>query len=190
MREGLAYPGQKAFIKMEMDGVTKYTRTTGGVGSAHFDDYVKFGSLYDWRSWITRKDSLARGRKYSLVTESFKVYQLSTSPPTLTNSGNQVISIDSTAVGVAVSWAAGHSGTYLWTQTSGPSAASIPSYLSAMTWVKNLVNGTYVFRCTVTQDDSQTAYSEVTITVNTNIPPNARTGPNQIIYLPYKIQNK
>jgi hypothetical protein len=84
MREGLAYPGQKAFIKMEMDGVTKYFRNTGGVGSAHFDDYVKFGSLYDWRSWITTKNSLARGRKFSLVTESFKVYQLSdvSIPPT------------------------------------------------------------------------------------------------------------
>lgn len=76
MREGLAYPGQKAFIKVELDGVQKYYRNTGGVGSAYFDDYVKFGSIYDWRGWLTRRESLARGRKWGLVTESFKVYQL------------------------------------------------------------------------------------------------------------------
>jgi hypothetical protein len=182
MREGKAYPGQKAFIKMEMDGVTKYFRNTGGVGSAHFDDYVKFGSLYDWRSWITRKDSLARGRKYSLVTESFKVYQLSTPPPNIVINSNQVISIDSTDVGVAVSWAAGHSGTYLWTQTSGPSTASIPSYLSAATYVKKLITGTYVFRCTVTQDDGQTAYKEQSVTVNIpNPPPVVNAGVDQSI---------
>jgi len=76
LREGKGYPGQDAFIKMEIDGVQKYFRNTGGVGSPGLDDYVKFGGLYDWNSWITNKDSLARGRKYSLVTESFKIYRI------------------------------------------------------------------------------------------------------------------
>src|SRR5690606_13979688 len=83
MREGLGYPGQTAFIKVELDGVQKYFRNTGGVGSAYFDDYVKFGSIYDWRSWITSQNSLARGRKFSLITESFRVYQLSEAPPNI-----------------------------------------------------------------------------------------------------------
>lgn len=76
MREGLS---DSAFIKVEVNGVQRYYRR-GRVGSAFFDDYVKFGGVYDWRSWMTSGDSLSRGRRWGLVTESFKVYQLETTP--------------------------------------------------------------------------------------------------------------
>jgi hypothetical protein len=280
-REGSASTG-KAFIKVEVDGVTKFSKFTGKVGKTLQADYVKNTGLYDYSRMIVRPLD-PKGRKFSLVTMDANVYTIypkptvdagldksigltsttlngtaddlgvsgsgvitsyawtklsggtasitspssastgitgltngtyqfelaatdnsgligrdtvqvtvatSTAAPTLTNNGNQSITVDSTAVGVTATWAAGHTGTYLWTQRSGPSSATIPSYLSAATYVKKLITGTYIFRSTVTQDDGQTAYSDLTITVKLNLPPNARTGPNQIIYLPYKIQNK
>jgi len=76
IREGKGYTGQDAFIKIYMDGQQVFSRVTGTVGSPTFDDYVKFAGLYDWRNWITNPDSLARGRKYSLITEAFNVYDV------------------------------------------------------------------------------------------------------------------
>jgi hypothetical protein len=76
IREGKGYTGQDAFIKLYMDGQQVFSRDTGTVGSPTFDDYVKFAGLYDWRNWVVSPDSLARGRKYSLTTEAFNVYEV------------------------------------------------------------------------------------------------------------------
>jgi hypothetical protein len=52
----------------------------------------------------------------------------------------------------------------LWTKISGPGATTIaPSGYNAT--VSNLQTGTYVFRCTATQDDGQTVYGDVTVNV-------------------------
>jgi hypothetical protein len=88
--------------------------------------------------------------------------------PTLSLSGNQTITVDNTTIYATPVWASGHTGTVAWTKISGPGATTItPSGYNAT--VSNLQTGTYVFRCTATQDDSQTAYAEVTIDVT--IPP-------------------
>ena len=76
LREGKQYPGQKAFVKVEIDGVEKYLRTHGPVGGYFQHDYIKFGGLYDWHRWIVDPARISRGRKFSLVTESFHVYRL------------------------------------------------------------------------------------------------------------------
>lgn len=90
----------------------------------------------------------------------------SVAAPTISLSGNQNITVSSTTVFATPVWASGHSGTVLWTKTSGPGSALIGSPNSTSTGISGLVNGTYVFRCTATQDDSQTAYAEVTVMVN------------------------
>ena len=79
---------------------------------------------------------------------------------------NQSIINDSTALVVTPGWAPGHSGAISWTQISGPNIAAIDNDLSYSTWVKNLITGNYIFRCTVTQDDNQARYADVLITVN------------------------
>jgi hypothetical protein len=85
--------------------------------------------------------------------------------PTLSLSGNQNITVSSTTIYATPGWASGHSGTVSWTKISGPGATTItPSGYNAT--VSNLQTGTYVFRCTATQDDSQSAYAEVTIDVS------------------------
>ncbi len=41
VREGAGYPGQDAFVKVEIDGVQKYYRNTGKVGATLNQDYPK-----------------------------------------------------------------------------------------------------------------------------------------------------
>jgi hypothetical protein len=95
--------------------------------------------------------------------------------PTISISGDQTnVVVDHTSVSAVATWASGHTGTYAWTKISGPGSTTIGSPSSASTTVSGLQTGTYVFRCTVTQDDSQSTYAEVTITVNIPInPPDA-----------------
>lgn len=52
-----------------------------------------------------------------------------------------------------------------WTQVSGPNTATIVSAGSISTTVTGLIEGTYVFRLTVTDTDSATATDDVTVTV-------------------------
>lgn len=77
VREGKGYPGQKAFLKVEIDGVQMYYRNTGQVGNTFQQDYPKFATVYDYENAIVNPDSLSRGRKFSMVTESYKIYTIS-----------------------------------------------------------------------------------------------------------------
>jgi dienelactone hydrolase len=76
--------------------------------------------------------------------------------------------------------------TYSWTKISGPAGANIATPNSAATSVTGLVEGSYTFRLTVTDDRSATASDEVTITVNAvpNQAPTANAGTDQSITLP------
>ena len=72
---------------------------------------------------------------------------------------------------------------YSWTQTGGPSTATIGSASSASTTVGGLEQGTYTFKLTVTDNSAVTASATVTVTVNaaSHLPPVAVPGPNQTV---------
>lgn len=55
---------------------------------------------------------------------------------------------------------------YSWSQVSGPGTAGLSSGSSVSTSVNNLVEGDYVFRLTVADNDNSTATADVTVTVN------------------------
>jgi hypothetical protein len=74
VREGPA--GQGAFLKFEVDGVMKYHRDTGDVGRDWGHSYLKFATVYDWANAIVDPANTTRGRRFSLVTESYKLYRL------------------------------------------------------------------------------------------------------------------
>ena len=54
---------------------------------------------------------------------------------------------------------------YSWTRVSGPAGSSFSNPSSATTTVNNLVQGSYVFRLTVTDNSGASASDEVTVTV-------------------------
>lgn len=56
--------------------------------------------------------------------------------------------------------------TYEWTKISGPSSFTIVSPSSSATTITGLLAGVYVFRLSVKDNDSLSAYDEVQITVN------------------------
>jgi hypothetical protein len=107
--------------------------------------------------------------------------------PTISMSGNQPnVTVDNTSVSAVGTPASGQTITgYQWTLISG-AAVTFGTPNSASTTVTGLTTGTYVLRCTVTQSDGQTAYGEVTVTVNIPAPPNAYIK----LRLPTKFVNK
>ncbi|MET1260972.1 PKD domain-containing protein [Flagellimonas sp. DF-77] len=54
---------------------------------------------------------------------------------------------------------------YAWTQESGPAAATLSGEMTEDLSVSDLIPGTYVFRLTVTDDEAETGFDEVTVTV-------------------------
>ncbi|TDU34167.1 PKD domain-containing protein, partial [Gelidibacter sediminis] len=54
---------------------------------------------------------------------------------------------------------------YLWTQISGPNTSTLSGATTAELTANNLIEGDYVFRLTVTDDEDVSAFDEVTISV-------------------------
>lgn len=75
---------------------------------------------------------------------------------------------------------------YAWTRISGPNTPTITSPAAAITNVNGLIQGTYVFRLTVTSTASTTATDDIQITVNAAIQtgPTVSVGANQNVTLP------
>ncbi|WP_336515893.1 PKD domain-containing protein [Pollutibacter soli] len=79
---------------------------------------------------------------------------------------------------------------YKWTKISGPAGGIITNAALAETGITALQKGTYVFRLTVTDNDGDTGYDEVSVTVSDAAPvpanklPVVNAGQNQTIRLP------
>ncbi|MBS1577256.1 MAG: hypothetical protein JST09_18305, partial [Bacteroidetes bacterium] len=75
---------------------------------------------------------------------------------------------------------------YAWSKVSGPSQGSITNASSASTTATSLVQGTYIFKLTVTDNSNATGSDSVIITVNgiPNQAPIANAGSNKTITLP------
>jgi ribosomal protein L14 len=75
---------------------------------------------------------------------------------------------------------------YAWSRVSGPAAFTLVNPNAAATGLNGLVQGTYVFRLTVTDNSGATATDVVTVTVNlsNNQGPTANAGADITITLP------
>ncbi len=68
--------------------------------------------------------------------------------------------------------------TYQWTQQSGPNTATLENAATANLTVTGLIAGTYVFRLTVTDDESLVSFDEVIIEVTDS---GTSTGPTAVV---------
>ena len=110
-------------------------------------------------------------------------------PPTANAGPDQIIVLPTSSVILSGSGVDpdGFIATYLWTQVSGPAAATITNINAAATSVTGLVQGVYLFELRVTDNSGAFGRDTVRITVNptaANMPPVANAGPDQVISLP------
>ncbi|MEO8109629.1 MAG: PKD domain-containing protein [Ginsengibacter sp.] len=110
-------------------------------------------------------------------------------PPVANAGGNITIQLP---VSTAVLYGSGSDadGTivgYSWSKISGPTGGNIVTPNSAATTIYGLIQGTYQYQLTVTDNNGATGQSTMTVTVKgttTNIPPTADAGPSVTIQLP------
>lgn len=75
----------------------------------------------------------------------------------------------------------------VWTQVSGPSVATLTNTNTLLLTASNLIQGTYKFRLTATDNQTSSSFDEALVTVNsasTNQPPSANAGSDKTIKLP------
>ncbi len=114
-----------------------------------------------------------------------------TNQPPVANAGNDVtltLPTNSTTLQGSGSDPDGSIASYSWSRVSGPTAFTLGNANSASTTLSNLVQGTYVFKLTVTDNKGATGTDNVTITVNAgsvlNVPPTANAGSDISLTLP------
>ncbi|MGI9551831.1 MAG: malectin domain-containing carbohydrate-binding protein [Aurantibacter sp.] len=101
---------------------------------------------------------------------------LETRPPNVDAGADQAIELPVNSVDLSgtANDPDGGSLTYQWTQESGPGMATLAGDTTLDLAVSDLVAGDYVFRLTVTDDENETGFDEVTVTVTPeggNMPP-------------------
>jgi hypothetical protein len=112
-------------------------------------------------------------------------------PPTVSAGSAQTITLPTNSVtlaGTATAGAGWNIASTTWSQVSGPNTAAIASAASLKTLVTGLIQGSYVFQLSATDNNGQLGIATVTITVNpgsaTNVPPTVSAGGDVTIQLP------
>ncbi|WP_299397240.1 putative Ig domain-containing protein [uncultured Gelidibacter sp.] len=93
-------------------------------------------------------------------------------PPIVDAGGNRTISLPNNSMvldGSAYDPDGGFISSYLWTQISGPNTAVLNNETTDNLSVSDLVEGTYIFRLTATDDDNDSAYDEMVLTVTSDV---------------------
>jgi hypothetical protein len=110
--------------------------------------------------------------------------------PPVANAGNNIVltlPVNSTTLnGGSSTDADGTIASYAWTRVSGPASFTLANASASATGLSNLVQGSYTFRLTVTDNDGATATDEIIVTVNpaANQAPVANAGSDITMTLP------
>ncbi|HRJ30927.1 MAG TPA: tandem-95 repeat protein [Cyclobacteriaceae bacterium] len=145
---------------------------------------VPSAGSYTFRLTVTDNDGATGSSNVTLTVNPAAVNQ----PPIASAGSNQTLTlpVNSTNLNGSGSDPDGSIASYLWSQISGP-AATLANTSFPTASVSNLVEGIYVFRLTVTDNEGLTASAQTTVTVlpaAVNQPPQAFAGPDQVLTLP------
>ena len=164
-----------------ISGPTTFTLGTAGAATTTLTNLI--AGTYVFRLTVTDDDG-ATGTDDVTVTVSAAVNQ----PPTA-NAGSDItltLPVNSTTLLGSGTDADGTIASYAWARVSGPTTFTLGTANAATTTLSNLVQGTYVFRLTVTDNAGATGTDNVTIIVNAaaNQPPTANAGSDITLTLP------
>jgi len=140
--------------------------------------------VYVFRLVVTDDDGASGEDDVIVTVNSAAVNQ----PPTANAGSDQTITLPSNSVSLSGSGSDpdGSIVSYLWEKVSGPAATLSNTALPSLT-VTDLVQGTYIMRLQVTDDDGASATDDVTVTVNpatVNQAPIVSAGPDRTLFLP------
>ncbi len=102
-------------------------------------------------------------------------------PPVAGAGADQNIVVSSAALSGTATDSDGSIVSTIWTQVSGPNTAIFDNNAILTPTVSSLIDGTYVFRLTATDDDTLTHFDDVSITTVLTVPnvaPTAHAGPD------------
>ncbi|HLA60210.1 MAG TPA: PKD domain-containing protein, partial [Puia sp.] len=112
-------------------------------------------------------------------------------PPVANAGADQTIQLPTSIVSLTGTGtdADGTIASYSWTKSSGPAGGTIATPTTANTNITGLIQGVYVFTCTVTDNQGTKATDNVQVTVNAattpaNLPPVANAGTDKSVQLP------
>ncbi len=164
-----------------VSGPTTYTLGNANSATTTLTNLVQ--GTYVFRLTVTDN-----GGATGTATVTVTVNAAANQPPTANAGSNVTLTLptNSTTLLGSGSDPDGTIASYAWTRVSGPATYTLGSANSATTTLTNLVQGTYVFRLTVTDNGGATGTATVTITVNAaaNQPPTANAGSNVTLTLP------
>ncbi len=120
---------------------------------------------------------------------TYKKPTLGPKPPTANAGSDKIITLPTSSVSITgtATDPDGSISSVLWTQTSGPSSATISAPSNLTTTVSSLVEGTYVFNLRATDNSGMTSNDQVTVQVKPQplpVPPVANAGSDKTITAP------
>ncbi|MBC7946775.1 MAG: T9SS type A sorting domain-containing protein [Chitinophagaceae bacterium] len=166
-----------------ISGPTAYTFTSAGSAATGLNNLVQ--GTYVFRLTVTDNDGASASDDVTVTVNA------AANQAPVANAGNDIVltlPVNSTTLSGSGTDPDGTITTYAWARVSGPTAFSLTNASAASTTLTGLVQGTYVFRLTVTDNSGATATDNITVTVNAatpgNTPPTANAGADITITLP------
>ncbi|HSE56879.1 MAG TPA: PKD domain-containing protein [Candidatus Paceibacterota bacterium] len=151
--------------------------------------YTRYTSGNHWIiGWVTDPNAPSGSNLYQWLLTQSKTITTNT-PPTANAGSDAIITLPTNSLTLSGSGTdtGGSISAYSWTKVSGGSA-TISTPAAASTAITGLVQGSYTFRLTVTDNGGLTASDDVNVTVNaavTGLNPAARTLTTRMTSLPY-----
>lgn len=161
------------------------TATTTVISNTNLDVKNLVAGTYVFKLTVTDN----QGATGSATTQVIVNGGTSGTAPVANAGSNQTLTLPTNSTSLSGSASTGAT-SYAWTETSGPTQATISGWNTASPTVSNMVAGTYAFKLTVANAAGTTSTADVQVVVNngTSVPGNqaplANAGSNQSLTLP------